>query len=284
MQTGTCALCGQIGKLHESHFLPKGVYKLLRDSNNGNNNPVLISKKISAQKSFQMKQPLLCSSCERRFSENGEKYVLPLLSKRTAFPLLDRLKLAQPLDVTPDTAAFTCPSVGFDGEKLGYFGLSILWRAAVRPWRTFDNDTTSVQLDAKYMESMRRYLAGESGFPNDVAVIAVVATDFVSRQSCFVPHRITDNPFHVAYGLLIKGLFFRFIVGDDNPPAMRAMSCAGPGLNMIFVKDCSDKSWIPFARMMETTVPKGQLADFRLDETSSGVKLNPRPPASSVDP
>jgi hypothetical protein len=73
-------------------------------------------------------------------------------------------------------------------------------------------------------------------------------------------------------------------VGDDNPPAMRAMSCAGPGLNMIFVKDCSDKSWVPFARMMETTVPKGQLADFRLDETSSGVKLNPRPPASSVDP
>jgi hypothetical protein len=29
-----------------------------------------------------------------------------------------------------------------------------------------------------------------------------------------------------------------------------------------------DKSWEPFARMMETTVPKGQLADFRLDETS----------------
>jgi hypothetical protein len=37
---------------------------------------------------------------------------------------------------------------------------------------------------------------------------------------------------------------------------------------MIFVKDCSEKSWEPFARMMETTVPKGQLADFRLDKTS----------------
>src|SRR5450755_2800975 len=80
MQTGICALCGQLGKLHESHFLPKGLYKLLRDSNNGNNNPVLISKKISTQKSFQMAQPLLCSACERRFSENGESYVLPLLS------------------------------------------------------------------------------------------------------------------------------------------------------------------------------------------------------------
>jgi hypothetical protein len=31
---------------------------------------------------------------------------------------------------------------------------------------------------------------------------------------------------------------------------------------MIFVKDCRDKSWKPFARMMETTVPKGQLATY----------------------
>ena len=110
------------------------------------------------------------------------------------------------------------------------------------------------------MESIRRYLAGESSFPNDVAVIATVATDYISRQSCFAPYRVTDNQLHVAYGLLTKGLFFRFIVGDDNPPAMRAISCAGPGLNMIFVKDCRDKSWKPVARMMETTVPKGQLA------------------------
>ncbi len=267
MKTGICALCCQVGKLHESHFLPKGVYKLLRDSNNRNNNPVLISRKLSIQKSFQMTQPLLCSACERRFSENGESYVLPLLSKRTAFPLLDRLKLAQPLYSTRDNAVFTCPSVGIDGDRLGYFGLSVLWRAAVRPWRMFDNDTTSVQMDVKYMESMRRYLAGESGFPKDVAVIATVATDFVSQQSCFVPSRITVNPYHVAYGLLMKGLFFRFILGDNNPPAMRAISCAGPGLNMIFARDCSDKSWEPFARMLETTVPKGQLADFQPDRT-----------------
>lgn len=243
----------------KSHFLPKGVYRLLRESNNGNNNPVLISKRISTQRSFQMTQPLLCSACESRFSKNGENYVLPLLSKRTAFPLLDRLRLAQPIYATLDGATFTCASAGLDGEKLDYFGLSVLWRAAVRPWRTFDGDTTSVQLGATCTESMRQYLAGESGFPGNIAVIATVATDFLSQRSCFVPNRITDNPFHVAYGLLLKGLFFRF-VGDDIPPVMRAISCAGPGPNMIFVRDCSEKSWEPFAQMMETTVPKGQLA------------------------
>lgn len=253
MKTGICALCNQPGKLHESHFLPRAMYKLLRDSNNGNTNPVLISKKITTQKSFQMTQPLLCNSCERRFSENGEAYVLPLLSKRTGFPILERLTLAQPLFATSDHAAFTCPSVGFNGEKFGYFGLSILWRAAVRPWKTFDNDTTSVQLNDRHMESIRRYLVGDTGFPSDVAVVLTVATDFLSGQSCSVPYKITD----ATYGFLMKGLLFWFMVGDQI--AEQVISCAGPEPHMIFVKDCSIEPWKTFSRMIETSVPKGHL-------------------------
>jgi hypothetical protein len=150
MKTGVCALCGQLCKLHESHFLPKGIYRLLRESNSKNNNPVLISARVSMQKSYQMTQPLLCSACERRFSDNGESYVLPLLKRRGKFPLLDRLKVAIPLYTTPQNAAFTCPSLGLDGEKIAYFGLSILWRAAVRPWRTFDGELISIQLEPQY--------------------------------------------------------------------------------------------------------------------------------------
>jgi hypothetical protein len=82
MQTGSCPLCGAVGKLHDSHFLPKSVYRLLRESNNGNNSPVMMSRRVSLQTDYQVKQPLLCSACERRFSENGEAYVVPLLKKR----------------------------------------------------------------------------------------------------------------------------------------------------------------------------------------------------------
>ena len=49
MQTGTCALCGTVGKLHDSHFLPRSVYRLLRRSNNGNLSPVPMSRRISIQ-------------------------------------------------------------------------------------------------------------------------------------------------------------------------------------------------------------------------------------------
>jgi hypothetical protein len=263
VKTDICALCGQLRKLHESHLLPKALYRLLRDSNTANDNPVLISAQITMQKSFQLKQPLLCTACERRFSENGENYVIPLLRQRSGFPLLDRLSRAPPLYVRQDHAAFICPAAGLDGEKIAYFGLSILWRAAVRPWRTFDNRTMSVELESRKMESIRSYLAGETPFPKDAAVIATVATDFVTQQMCMVPGRIPENTMYLAYGLLTKGLYYRFILSEDQPPAMRATSCAGEGRNMIFVRDCSDKSWPAVRSLMETTVAKGQLADTK---------------------
>jgi hypothetical protein len=210
-----------------------------------------------------MKQPLLCSACERRFSENGENYVVPLLKKRNKFPLLDKLRLALPLYTTGANTAFVCPSVGLSGEKIGYFGLSILWRAAVRPWQTFERDTTSVTLALQYRELLRQYLAGETAFPDEsVAVVATVATDFLSQNSCFVPSRVTENP-GIVYSLLTKGLYFRFVFGENHSPELRAISCIGPGPNLIFVNDASDKSWGPYAGMMKTTVPKGSLTTVR---------------------
>jgi hypothetical protein len=79
----------------------------------------------------------------------------------------------------------------------------------------------------EYLKSIRRYLVEEAGF-HDVAVIATVATGFASRQSCLIPYWVTDNRFHGTFGLRMRGLFFRFIVGDDTPSAMQAVCCAGP--------------------------------------------------------
>jgi hypothetical protein len=169
-------------------------------------------------------------------------------------------KLALPLYVTGANTAFVGPAVGLAGEKIGYFGLSILWRAAVRPWTMFDRDTTSVMLAPEYLELVRAYLAGETGFPDDrIAVIATVVIDFVSQNSCFVPSRVTDNP-GIVYSLLVKGLYFRFVFGENHPRVLRAISCAGPGPQLIFVNDGSEKSWAAYAAMMPTSVPKGSLA------------------------
>ena len=198
----------------------------MRESNNGNNSPVLMSHRVSIQSDYQLKQPLLCSACERRFSVNGESYVVPLLKKGNRFPLLDKLKLAVPLYCTQTNAAFVCQSVGLVGEKIGYFGLSILWRAAARTWQMFDRATTSVVLGSNHLESLRKYIAGEAAFPGDsIAVIATVATDFLSQNSCFVPSRVTDNP-GTVYSLLIRGLHFRLVFGDPVGRSVRGRAVA----------------------------------------------------------
>ncbi|MDA1312299.1 MAG: hypothetical protein O2968_03090 [Acidobacteria bacterium] len=101
-----------------------------------------------------MKQPLLCGACERRFSEKGGK-------KSNGFRLLDKLTIAIPLCCTQTTAAFDCKSVGLAGEKIGYFGLSILWRAAVRPWQMFDRATTSVALPLNHLERLGLAVAAD---------------------------------------------------------------------------------------------------------------------------
>ena len=65
---------------------------------------------------------------------------------------------------------------------------------------------------------------------------------------------MTDNP-GIVYSLLTKGLYYRFVFAENHPPQMRAISCIGRGPGLIFLNDASDKSWEPFAGMMETPCP-----------------------------
>jgi hypothetical protein len=251
-------LCFQARPLLDSHFLPKALYKLMRDPGDKHPQPILISGLVSLQTNYQMKQPLLCAECEDRFSKNGESYVIPKLYSVEGFPLLDRLRLAHfPINNTPRLLAFSCPSVGFDGEKIAYYGLSILWRAAVRTWRLFDGGTTSVVIDPGHVEGVRRYLLGETRLPTNLIVCVTVATDRVSQGLCLVPTRIPENP-NVTYSLTTRGLAFRFTF--DPPPEMKGICVASSAKQPIFIRDCSDKTLPASFRLMETTVPKGRLA------------------------
>ena len=223
---------GAVGKLHDSHFLPKSVYRLLRRSSNGNVEPGLdVAQDFHPERlpdeaaaSMQRLRSAVCAGV-------GENYVVPLLNNGRGFSLLDRLKLALPLYTTATNTAFVCSRSRIVGrEDIGYFGLSILWRAAVRPWRTLDGDATSVTLDPAHLELVRGYLAGETPFPDDslAAVTATVATDFLSQNTCFVPSRVRDDA-GVASSLLTKGLCAILVFGENHPPQMRAISCIGPG-------------------------------------------------------
>jgi hypothetical protein len=258
MAVGPCALCLQARPVICSHFLSAGLYRLLRDPSQKNEHPVVISRDATLQTSSQMKFPLLCSDCEQCFNRNGEGYVIGRLRSKHGFPLLDRLNVALPVYESPRLAAFSGDAVGLETDKMAYFALSILWRASVRKWDTVRGQNTSVVLDEPFKEDLRMYLLRETGFPKDVVVIATVATDFGSQESCFVPNRIRENPM-IAYGLMTKGLYFRILFGSDLPDGIRDMCCASGKWKLLFKRDCQDNLFEAYGKLMETSVMIGRL-------------------------
>ena len=68
--TEQCKLCLQrVASLEDSHFLSAGIYRILRDDNEKNPNPWLLTKETAVQTSRQMTARLLCRDCEQRFSK-----------------------------------------------------------------------------------------------------------------------------------------------------------------------------------------------------------------------
>lgn len=139
MKIGKCKLCLVDGlELQNSHFLPKGVYRILRDDGAPNPNPWLISERKTVQIPFQLKAPLLCRDCEQRFSKQGENWVLGnCLKKDRSFPLASILA-ARAADVSSDTNptriywAANIPEI--NSPALLYFAASMFWRGSIHTW------------------------------------------------------------------------------------------------------------------------------------------------------
>jgi hypothetical protein len=259
MQNEPCVLCLRALPLIDSHFLPAGLYRRLRTPNEKNQNPILTSRVRAVQIGFQMAEPLLCSDCDGLFSKRGEAYVLPRIRQKSTFPFLDQLKVALEVYRSQEWNIYSGEAVGFDMEKIAYFGVSLLWRAAVHAWTMVDGKTTSVTLEDNYKEDLRRYLLGETGFPKNCFVVVTFATDWASQNACFVPNRIKEVPV-TAFGLMTKGLYFRIFFGEDVPREMQQICCASGAGKLLFTRDCEDGLIETWRKLMENSRPVGNLA------------------------
>jgi hypothetical protein len=82
--------------LQESHYIPAGIHRRLRETDQKNLNPYAITKKAAVQTSKQKTAFLLCSDCENRISKYGGNWVLAHSSKLTTISLC-RIFLLQEL-------------------------------------------------------------------------------------------------------------------------------------------------------------------------------------------
>jgi hypothetical protein len=214
-----------------SHCLGKGLYRL----NSQTGQALMLTPKLILPTDRQLWAHLLCRDCEQRFSSKGEDAAMRLVQKKDSFPLLDQLRLSWPEEKDGPVEVYSGRLAGIETGKLAYYALSVMWRSAVRRWNTLKGQTTGMSLGT-YEEPIRAYLSGEGGFPNDVAILLTVCTDFISRNIVTAPW--VSHRDWTPLCLLTRGLWFRAFVHPNLPQAVRRRCCVNGPRNPILVEDC----------------------------------------------
>jgi hypothetical protein len=231
-----CKLClRHVDKLEDSHFLPAGIYRILRDDKEKNPNPYLLTGKTAVQIQRQMKAPLLCSDCEQRFNKFGEDWVLKhCLQKDGSFPLASILATRTPDVSVQTTMRLYCASKipEIDVSALAYFATSIFWRGSIHPWNT--DGAIPVQL-GPFQEPFRQYLMGLQAYPKDCSSLWVVVREGKETDRLtYPPVGKGSGKLHV-YRFPMPGFCFILAI-SKNIPAYVSEKCfvSGHG-NPIFV-------------------------------------------------
>lgn len=227
MPIGTCKLCLQTKELQDSHYLPKGGYKVNRAPALKNPSPVVLTNDELLQSSAQLSDYLLCSDCEQKFNSNGEKWVLGNIPRNYGekFPILDALSAEVPLIADGGTKFYAGARVkSLEMAKIVYFAMSVFWRGAVHKWEsTLGSEAPDVHLCA-YEEPIRRFLLGTSPLPDDVALTVFVCPNGSVLNAMLVPWE-AHLPECSRYLFYISGLGFVLHFVEKLPQNFRK-TCA----------------------------------------------------------
>lgn len=220
--TQQCKLCLQhAASLEDSHFLSAGIYRILRDDNEKNPNPWLLTKKTAVQTSRQMTARLLCRDCEQRISKFGENWVLAhCLHKDHSFPLASILASRTPDASSAKTTTrlyYAAKIPEIDISALAYFATSIFWRGSIHPWN--DDRSIPVRL-GPFQEQFRQYLLGLLPFPKDCSLSVVVREGKEIDRLTYAPIGKREGDFHV-YKFPMPGLGFSMVVSKNVPQNYR---------------------------------------------------------------
>jgi hypothetical protein len=226
-----CRLCQSEALLCDSHLFPAAMFRLLSKPGAKNPNPVSFGEgRRGFSSSRQIKDYLLCESCEHRFHSNGEEWVMKNCYRGQGhFALRDAVLQHRATVIMKEG------SVGFrsadmpeiDMSKLIYFGMSVFWRAGAHTWKIHDR-TVSLEL-GPYLEPIRAYLLGGS-FPEEhVELYVRISTLHEDCKRLSEPASIGRNGYR-NHNFYMAGLAFTLALGKNIPRYFRHLSTAPGGL------------------------------------------------------
>jgi hypothetical protein len=202
---------------------------------------VAATPSISVATSRQILDYVLCKECEQRFNTNGEGWVMRhVFLSNGRFPLLEKLEQCPPEQYCESIKLYSAANRGggIDTTSLGYFALSVLWRASVHDWTFLGNKTSSVTL-GRYEEILRKYLLGVTPFPTKAVVMITACTDRLSQEVFYEPTTVVmrrHQPYH-TYGFLARGIHFQIFLGATIPWPVRQLCCVSSPGKWIIARD-----------------------------------------------
>jgi hypothetical protein len=210
VSTGDCRLCKQIGvDLQESHIIPKWAF---RRAGGGNEPPIRITGGVAVQTSQQIREYLLCRSCEGVISKD-EDHV-----SRLAYQTDGTLGLRKLVEtrVFADEELRYVSAAELVPHAIARFSASVFWRAHVSTQVEFKG----LRLWKSQAEALRRYTRREADLPWGMSLTAgalVGEGDGPADHHSFtiIPPgtvRKGDDSFHQ---FAVAGLLFNFFTGDS---------------------------------------------------------------------
>ena len=185
---GICALCKKTANLKDSHFMPKSVYRAIRNGFPEHGQKIVLitgSDKSAAYTDKQAKKHLLCEGCELKFSKNGEDKVIPLMARPNGFKLATKIKKFKELaNVKGETWYF--PPNGEVALAFMYFAISVAWRLSATDWSAFGLPETKDSIREESMIAFSDFLLGKTEHPEN-AFLAI----YVDNQIVDTPRRAT---------------------------------------------------------------------------------------------
>lgn len=195
-----CALCLQDATLCDSHIIPEFLYRTLYDAKHRFHQISADPDRPNRILQKGLREPLLCESCEQRFSVS-ERYACMFLNGGVGMTVRQN---GNRLDLS-----------NLDYKKLKLFQLSILWRAGVASLPVF----SEVRL-GPHAERIRRMLLSDDPGPTD-AYGCIMFTLMHERE--VLPDLIAaPSPSKLeklrAYRFVFGGLVFVYVVSGMRPP------------------------------------------------------------------
>lgn len=213
---------------------------------------VRLQKDIAIISGEQLSEYLLCFECEKRFSV-WETYVAKRVARQAddRFPGLDAI---EPSRLPTDKSRRAIDASALDVDKIASFAASILWRASV------SSTVPDLSLGARYDEEFRKFLHGESPFPQNVRLFfqLLLSDEEMPVDKVMTVPRNMHGDGHEFYIFAGCGMLMGLVVGD-NFPTMYDDFCLVRSRTMVV--GLVSTAWRDFIlSAVQTPDPKGKLA------------------------